>query len=131
MRLVRLNGSGEREWIVNLYDEHEKLICVCGPYNPAERAACMGLFSQWEVADGSMREARYLNHQDVVRMITRSVAEHTRLAEVQPSAAQLAAPVRLAPPPSPGRRWWSKPELIARETARWAEKRGTKPGAAH
>lgn len=45
LRVLQLTGplDGKR-YVVNVYDEYDKLVCFCGPYDAANRDRCLRLF---------------------------------------------------------------------------------------
>jgi len=122
LRIVRLKGAGERPWMVNLYDEHDKLICVCGPYNAEERDACIRLFSGWTVAATNERPSEQpipeTTAEQVQQTITRSAAERSRLAELSATASRRVRYVGAYSPDGPHRT--KLQTLLQREAARMA-----------
>ena len=121
LRIVRLKGEGERPWMVNLYDEHDRLICVCGPYNAEERDACIRLFGGWTVAATNERPSEHpipeTTAEKVQQTITRSAAERSRLAELAAAAPRLVRYVGAYSPD--GRHRTKLHALLQREAARF------------
>jgi hypothetical protein len=120
MHVVRLPKAAERPWMVHLYDEHHKLICVCGPYNSEERHACVALFAGgWTLSEPD--HLHVISADQAQRAVMRSTAERSRLIAAAIAAARRPGPFhpKVLGYPLSGRKRFKR-ALLEREARRWS-----------